>query len=81
MVEFLNHIVGVTGNEIWVSFINTEIKEQSKQWMHIHSPNKKKMFKQTLSAHKASFLGQDRSADSGIHATRDHNNVEVYCET
>jgi hypothetical protein len=38
--EFLNHIVGVTGNEIWVSFINTEIKEQSKQWMHTHSSNK-----------------------------------------
>jgi hypothetical protein len=29
--EFLNHIVRVTGDEIWVSFVNVEIKEQSKQ--------------------------------------------------
>jgi hypothetical protein len=29
-----------------------ETKEQSKQWMHTHSPNKPKKFKQTLSARK-----------------------------
>jgi hypothetical protein len=59
--------------------MNVEIKEQSKQWMHTHSPNKPKEFKQTLSAcQKADdncFLEQERSADGGIHATRDHNNV------
>jgi hypothetical protein len=45
--------------------------------MHMHSPNKQKKFKQTLSARKlmTSFLGQQRSADGGIHATRGHNNV------
>jgi hypothetical protein len=32
--------------------VNVEIKEQSKQWMHIHSPNKPKKFKQMLSARK-----------------------------
>jgi hypothetical protein len=48
--EFLNHIVRVTGDETWVLFMNVEIKEQSKQWMHTHSPNKPKEFKQTLSA-------------------------------
>jgi hypothetical protein len=37
--EFLNHIVRVTGDETWVSFVNAETKEQSKQWMHTHSPN------------------------------------------
>jgi hypothetical protein len=40
---------------------------------------KPKKFKQTLSAcHKADgncFLGEERSADGGIHATNDHNNV------
>jgi hypothetical protein len=36
--EFLNHIIQVTGDETWVSFVNVETKEQSKQWMHIHSP-------------------------------------------
>jgi hypothetical protein len=77
--EFLNHIVRVTGDETWVSYVNVEIKEQSKQWMHTHSPNKPQEFKQTLSAcekaDKNCYLGHGRSADGGIHATRDHNNV------
>jgi hypothetical protein len=50
--EFLSHIVWVTGDEIWVSFVNVETKEQSKQWMRTHPPNKPKMLKQTLSARK-----------------------------
>jgi hypothetical protein len=37
----------VTGDKTWVSFMNVETKEQSKQWMHAHSPNKLKKFKQT----------------------------------
>jgi hypothetical protein len=59
--------------------VNVEIKEQPKQWMHTHSPNKLKKFKQTLSAcQKADgncFLGQERSADAGNPATKDHINV------
>jgi hypothetical protein len=39
--EFLNHIVGVMVNETWVSFVNVETKEKSKQWIHTHSPSKK----------------------------------------
>jgi hypothetical protein len=77
--EFLNHIVRITGDETWVSFVNVETKDQSKQLMHTHSPDKPKTFKQTLSAcQKADgscFLGQKRSADGGIHATMDHNNI------
>jgi hypothetical protein len=46
--EFLNHIV--TGDETWVSCVKAETKEQSKQWMHTHSPKKPRKFKQTLSA-------------------------------
>jgi hypothetical protein len=69
----------VTGDETWVSFVNVETKDQSKHWIHTRSPNKPKKFKQTLSAcQKADgncFLGQERCADVGIHATRDHNNV------
>jgi hypothetical protein len=30
--EFLNHIVPVTGDETWISHVNTETKEQSKLW-------------------------------------------------
>jgi macrodomain Ter protein organizer (MatP/YcbG family) len=45
--EFLTHIVRVTGDETWVSFVNVETKEQSKQWIHTHSQKKPKKFKQT----------------------------------
>jgi hypothetical protein len=43
--EFLNHIVRVTRDETWVSFMNVETREESKQRMHTHSPNKPKKFK------------------------------------
>jgi hypothetical protein len=36
--------------------VNVETKEQSKQWLHTHSPNKPKKFKQTLSARKLMAL-------------------------
>jgi hypothetical protein len=45
--EFLSHIIRVTGDDTWVSFMNVETKEQSKHWMRTHSPNKPKKFKQT----------------------------------
>jgi hypothetical protein len=34
--EILNHIVRVTDDVTWVSFVNAETKEQPKQWMHTH---------------------------------------------
>jgi hypothetical protein len=43
--------------------MNVETKEQSKQWMHTHSPDKPKKFKQMLSARKlmaAVFLDRKR---------------------
>jgi hypothetical protein len=51
--EFLNHIVQVTGDGTWVLFVNVETKEQSKQWMHTHSPDKPKKSKQTSARQKA----------------------------
>jgi hypothetical protein len=44
--EFLSHIVRITGYETWVSFVNVETKEQSKQWIHTRSPNKPKFMQQ-----------------------------------
>jgi hypothetical protein len=38
--EFLNHIERVTGVETWVSLVNTETKEQSKNWMPKKSKQK-----------------------------------------
>jgi hypothetical protein len=32
----------VRGDETWISFLNAETKEQSKEWMRTHSPNKPK---------------------------------------
>jgi hypothetical protein len=61
--------------------VNVETKEQSKQWMRTHSPDKSKKFKQTLSACQKSdgncFLGQANSADGGIHAARDCTRVRT----
>jgi hypothetical protein len=71
-------------DETWVSFVNVEIKEQSKQSMHTHSPNKPKKFKQTSTCQKTDgngFLGQERNSDGGIHATRDHNVTNVLRNT
>jgi hypothetical protein len=44
--KFLSHSVCITGDETWVSFVNVETEDQSKQWMHTHSPNQPKKFKQ-----------------------------------
>jgi len=48
--EFLDKIV--TGDEPWVKFVNVETKQQSRQWMHTHSPNKLGKFKQSLANRK-----------------------------
>jgi hypothetical protein len=48
--EFFNHVVRVTSDEAWGLFVNVETKEQSKQWMHTHSPSKLKKCKQILYA-------------------------------
>jgi hypothetical protein len=73
--EFLSHIIRVSGDETCGLFMNVKTKEQSKQRMRTHSPNKLKKIKQTLSACQKPggncFLVQERSADGGIHATRD----------
>jgi hypothetical protein len=52
MVINFCHIVRVTGDETWVSFVNVKTKEQSKQWVHAHSPNKPKKFKKRLFVRK-----------------------------
>jgi hypothetical protein len=47
--------------------------------MHTYSPNKMKKFKQMLSARNMTdgngFLGQERSVNGKIYATRECNNV------
>jgi hypothetical protein len=68
----------VRGDGTWFSFVNVEAREQSKQWMFTHPPDKLKKFEQTSAHQKADgtcFLDQERNADDGIHVTRDHSNV------
>ncbi|GBO26654.1 Histone-lysine N-methyltransferase SETMAR [Araneus ventricosus] len=49
--EFLDKIV--TGDETWVHYETEGTKEQSKQWMHSHSPGRKPVkFKRTFSTKK-----------------------------
>jgi hypothetical protein len=82
--EFLSHILRVTGGETWVSFLNVETKEQSKQRMHTHSPNKSKKFKQPLSARKLiATVFWDRKGMLMVEFTQQGTAItsEVYCET
>jgi hypothetical protein len=71
--EILSHIVRVTGDETWVSFVNVETKVKSKQWLHTHSPNKSKTFKQ-MSARKLMVTVEFMQKRTTIAP-------EVYCET
>jgi len=80
--EFLDRIV--TCDEIWVKFVNAETKEQSKQWMHTHSPNKPKKFKQTLSNRKMMatvFWDRKGILLTEFMAPGTTITSEVYCET
>jgi hypothetical protein len=78
--EFLNHIVRVTGDETWVSFVSAETKEQSKQWMHTHLPDEpKSLNKSCVLGRKLIYgkclLGEERNGDGVIHATRGQKNI------
>jgi hypothetical protein len=80
--EFLNH--NVTGDETWVSFLNVETKQQSKQWMHTYSPNKPKKFTETLFARKLmATVSWDRKGVLMVEFMQ-HGTIitsEVYCRT
>jgi hypothetical protein len=51
-----HHIVRVTADETWVSFVNVETKEQSKQWMQLHSPNSRRKLTVTVFWNRKGFL-------------------------
>lgn len=81
--EFLDRTV--SGDETWVQIVNAETKEQSKQWMHKHSPNKPKKFKRTMSNKKmmATAFWDDREGILLMQFTAPGTTItsEVYCET
>jgi hypothetical protein len=64
--------------------MNAETKEQSKQWMHTHSPNKPENFKQILSARRLMVtVLRDRKGVLIVEFTQQVITVtsEEYCES
>jgi len=80
--KFLDKIV--TGDETWVKFVNVETNEQFRQWMHTHSPNKPRKFKQSLANRKLmATVFWDRKGVSLIKFMEPGTTItsETYCET
>jgi hypothetical protein len=81
--EFFNHIVRVTGDETWLSFLNAQTKEQSEQWMHTHSSNKPRKFKQTSVRKLMATVLWDRKGVLIVECMQQETAMtpEVYCGT
>jgi hypothetical protein len=81
--EFPNHIVRVTGDETWVSFVNGESKGQSRQWMHTHSPNKLRKFKQKSARKLTATVFLDKKGVLMVEFMQQRTTImsEAYCET
>jgi hypothetical protein len=72
--EFLSHIVCVTGDKT---------KEQSKQWMHTHSPNQPKRFKRTPTRKLMGTVFYYKKEVLMVEFMQQETIItsEVYCET
>jgi hypothetical protein len=82
-MKLLIHTLRVTGDETWVSFANVETKEQSKQWMQTHPPNKSKKFKQTSARKLMATVFCDRKGVLMMDFTQQGTTTtsEMYYET
>jgi hypothetical protein len=81
-MNFSIKLYGVTGDETWVTFLNVETKEQPKQWMHAHSPNKPKKDKQISARNLMAAVFLDRKGVLMMEFMQQGTTVsEVYCET
>lgn len=80
--DFLKSIV--TGDETWIKYDTPETKRQSQQWMHTHSPNKPKKFKQTFNNRKVmATVFWDEKGVLLVEFMQPGTkiNAAVYCET
>ena len=80
--EFLDKTV--TGDETCIKFVNVETKERSRQWMHTHSLNKPRKFKQSLANGKLmATVFWDRKGVLLIEFMEPGTTItsETYCET
>jgi hypothetical protein len=73
----------IIGDKTWVSFVNVETKEQSKQWMHIHSRNKPKRFKQTSARKLMETVFWDRKGVQMVEFMQQGTTItsQVCCKT
>jgi hypothetical protein len=70
------------GDETSVSFVNVKIKEQSKQWIHTHSPKKPKKFKQTSARKLMATVFWDRKRVLMVEFMQQGTTMsEMCCET
>jgi hypothetical protein len=67
----------------WVSFVNVETKEQSKQWIHTHSPNKPKKFQETSARKLMAAVFWDKKGELMVEFMQQGATItsEVYCRT
>lgn len=66
------------GQGTWVQFVNTETRNQSRQWVHTQSPsNLRKQSKNN----GCSVLGSQGDFFKGIHASGTAGTSGIYCET
>jgi hypothetical protein len=82
--KFLSHILRVTDDGTWVLFLKVETKEQSKQGVYTHSPNKPKKFKKHyLPATKlmATVFWDRRGVLMVAFMQQGATMSQVYCET
>jgi hypothetical protein len=61
--------------------VNAETKEQSKQWMHMHSPSKPKKFKQMSARKLMAAVFWDRKGVLMVQFMQQGTTTsQVYCE-
>jgi hypothetical protein len=75
--KILNQIVRVTGDKTWVSFANVESKAVD-AYTFTKLVQKAKTNVSCQKADGNCFLGQERSVDSRINATRDHKGPPLW---
>jgi hypothetical protein len=72
--EFLSHIIRIPGGETWFSFVNVETKDsQSSGCIYIHQTCRKSLDELCQKTDINCFLGQERSANGRMHATKGNN--------
>jgi hypothetical protein len=81
--RWIYHIVCVTCDESWVSFLNAAKNEQSKQWINTNSPNKPEQPKRLPARKLIATVFWDRKEALVVKFMQQGTTItsEMYCET